>query len=610
MIKKTTITCAFICLLFAHRNLFAQQDGSPAKSDSLTEVVLSNYYNKLTEIEHRRRADSIRKLELQTQLQSLSIDDSIRKHALQKEIEQLEVQAIRLLAQNQVQTDSLHLLIKGYPITGFFNDTLFYIYNRLGSFSAKERAESVTARIKKLGDDLTFEQSALIAIEAETTVDLFKDSKIIISVSDNDALFNNTTKIELANRYKNIIADEVMKYKSTTSYIVLAKEVGLAILVLLTIGLLIFYISKLFKYNAKRIILEQDKRLKGIKLKNYTLFDSGREVRVLLTVNRIFKWLIILLAIYITLPVLFSIFPWTRNFSGLLFGFILNPVKKIAFGFWNYLPNLITVIVIVLFFHYVLKGVYFLKEEIEKEHLKVAGFYPDWAQPTYQIFKILIFAFMIVIIFPYLPGSNSPIFKGVSVFLGFLITFGSAGSLSNIVAGLILTYMRLFKIGDRVKIGDVTGDVIEKNSLVTRVRTIKNEIISIPNSTVMSSHTTNYSSDAPDKGLIIYTTITIGYNVPWRDMHLALIDAALRTELILHEPAPFVLQVSLDDSYVSYQINAYIRDANEQPNIYSRLHQNIQDVCNERGIEILSPEYRAGRDGNRTTIPDKSALKL
>ena len=171
------------------------------------------------------------------------------------------------------------------------------------------------------------------------------------------------------------------------------------------------------------------------------------------------------------------------------------------------------------------------------------------------------------------------------------------------VAGLVITYMRPFKIGDRIKIGDVTGDVVEKTLLVTRVRTLKNEITTIPNSSVLNGNTTNYSVEAMEKGLIIHTTVTIGYDVPWKNMHKALIDAALRTDLILDEPTPFVLQTSLDDFYVSYQINAYTREAGKQALIYSNLHQNIQDVCNERGIEILSPHYRAARDGNMTTIP-------
>ncbi len=165
--------------------------------------------------------------------------------------------------------------------------------------------------------------------------------------------------------------------------------------------------------------------------------------------------------------------------------------------------------------------------------------------------------------------------------------------------------MRLFKIGDRVKIADVTGDVIEKSLLVTRIRTIKNEIISIPNSTVMNSHTINYSSDAPGLGLILNTTVTIGYDVPWKKMYEALIEAALRTKYVLQDPKPFVLQTGLQDFYVSYQINAYVREANKQTDIYSELYQNIQDVCNEKGIEIMSPHYTAARDGNSTAIPEE-----
>ena len=368
-------------------------------------------------------------------------------------------------------------------------------------------------------------------------------------------------------------------------------------------GILIRYLRKLFNWTAFKIQQEQDKKIRGIKIRNFTLFDAKQQVNALLNVNTVIKWLLILLLVYIALPILFGIFPWTKDFAGTLFGYILNPLKKIIIGFWNYLPNLITILVIVVVFRYVLKAIKFLKGEIQKGNLEIPGFYADWANPTYQIVRVIIFAFMLVVIFPYLPGSDSPVFQGVSVFLGFLFTFGSAGSLSNIVAGLILTYMRLFKIGDRVKIGEVIGDVIEKSLLVTRIRTIKNEIISIPNSTVMGSHTINYSSDAPEKGLIIHTTVTIGYDVPWKLMHEALIEAALRTTFVLKEPEPFVLQTSLEDFYVAYQINAYIKEANKQAIIYSNLHQNIQDVCNEKGIEIMSPHYRAARDGSSSTIP-------
>ncbi|MDQ6843675.1 MAG: mechanosensitive ion channel family protein, partial [Bacteroidota bacterium] len=286
-----------------------------------------------------------------------------------------------------------------------------------------------------------------------------------------------------------------------------------------------------------------------------------------------------------------------------LLGYFISPLKKIFRSIWDFLPNLFTIIVIIIVFRYLLKGLKFLKNEIESGVLKINGFYPDWANPTFQIVKILVLAFMMVVMFPYLPGSGSPAFQGISVFLGVLFTFGSAGSLSNIIAGLVLTYMRGFKIGDRVKIADITGDIIEKTLLVTRIRTIKNEIISIPNSNVMNSHTTNFSSDAADKGLIIHTTITIGYDSPWRQIHQLMIDAASATPMIEKEPAPFVLQISLDDFYVSYQINAYTKEPNKQAIIYSHLHQNIQDKFNEAGVEIMSSHYSNLRDGNTTTIP-------
>lgn len=252
---------------------------------------------------------------------------------------------------------------------------------------------------------------------------------------------------------------------------------------------------------------------------------------------------------------------------------------------------------------YFIRVVKYFFKEIESGKLSISGFHSDWAKPTYNIVRFLLYAFMFVLIFPYLPGSDSEIFKGVSVFIGILFSLGSTSAIANMVSGLVITYMRPFKIGDRIKIADVTGDVIEKTLLVTRLKTPKNEIITIPNSSVLTGNTINYTIQAEDTGLIIYSTVTIGYDVPWKLMHEVLLEAAFRTEYLLEDPKPFVLQTSLDDFYVSYQINAYTKEASKQASIYSNLHQNIQDVCNEKGVEILSPHYRAARDGNMSTIP-------
>lgn len=594
-------------LLIIYSISFGQvKDSIPQKKkiDSVNTVLLNQYNQKLIELKEEQSKDSLKKVALENELKGLKNTDNLKKEELLSELNRLKDSENNRLELKKARIDSLKATATGFPVKGFFNDSLFVIYSKIGSFSAKERADAISKRIAELKDNVVFDKKSLSIDATESNIDIVFKDKTIISITENDAIWNGTTKQKLAEEYKKIITNSVLKYKSETSFGTLLKEIGLALLVILILVLLIVYLKKFFRWTAKKIEEQEGKLIQGIKLKNYVLFDAKREISVLLSINTLLKWVFIGICIYIVLPILFNIFPWTQDFSKTLFGYILNPLKKMTTSLWHYLPNLITIIVIVVVFRYIIKGIHFLKNEVEVGNLQLSGFYPDWANPTYQILKVILYAFMFVLVFPYLPGSDSPVFQGVSVFLGFLFTFGSAGSLSNVIAGLVLTYMRLFRIGDRVKIGDVVGDVIEKSLLVTRVKTIKNEIISIPNSTVMSSHTINYSSETGSVGLILHSTVTIGYDVPWKKMHQTLIEAADRTTLLLKEPKPFVLQTSLDDFYVSYQINAYTKEANKQAAIYSELHQNIQDCCNEVGIEILSPHYRAARDGNTTTIPE------
>ena len=593
----------FVFTLMLSVVVYAQTDSTTIDTDSIASTTGTDLARKLAELEKQRFADSIRRADLEARLNAVSTTNNRERSELEAQLKQFEENENALLVQKKEQIANLKRTTRGFPVTGFEEDTLFLIYNRLGSFSPQERANAITARIQRLPDNIEFYADSLKVAVSEATVDVVYGNQNIVSVTDIDALWFETTPLELATGYKTLISDAVVAYKEEHSLTNLLKSIGLAVLVLIVIGLIVKYVLRLFRWTALKIQRQKNKRLKTLTVKNYTVLDTERQVHVLLLLNRIVKWTTVLVAIYVALPVIFGFFPQTEAFAHELFGYIINPIKGIFLAVWNYLPNIFAIVVIIVVFRLLLKFLHFLKVEIAEGRLSFNGFYPDWANPTYQLVRVLVIAFAFVVIFPYLPGSNSPVFQGISVFLGFLFTFGSAGSLSNVIAGLVLTYMRLFKIGDRVKIGDIVGDVIEKSSLVTRVRTPKNEIISIPNSTVMSSHTINYSSDAPEKGLIIHTTVTIGYDVPWKDMHQTLIDAALRTELVLKDPQPFVLQTSLEDFYVAYQINAYIREANKQATIYSNLHQNIQDVCNENGIEILSPHYRAARDGNQSTIP-------
>ena len=269
----------------------------------------------------------------------------------------------------------------------------------------------------------------------------------------------------------------------------------------------------------------------------------------------------------------------------------------------EYIPNLFTIFVIYFVIKYVVKGLRYFADEIENEKLKIGGFYADWAQPTFHIVRFLLYAFMVALIYPYLPNSDSGVFQGISVFVGLIVSLGSSTVIANIIAGLVITYMRPFKIGDQIKLNDTLGNVIEKTPFVTRLKTPKNEVVTIPNSFIMSSHTTNYSASARNYGLIIHAEISIGYDVPWRKVHQLLIDSARSTPGVLAAPEPFVLETALNDWYPVYQINAYINDADRLAAIYSDLYQQIQDHFNAADIEIMSPHYIAQRDGNESTIP-------
>ena len=584
------------------------QTGSPDSSqvewsDSARDQALSSFQRRVGTLDSLRTADSLRRLNLEVELASLRTTDNVKKEELLRELQGLTDRESLRIQRKKNEVDSLRKSVKGSVVRGLVTDTLFLIYSRLGSFSAVERATAISTRLETISKNWKFESDNLSILEAETTLDVVFDGIILVGISENDAIWMNSTKEELAIRLKKKFEEELNAYARQWNIVVILKEIGLAALVILVLVFAIKYINKLFKWTKKKIEDQEGKLIKGIHFNNFTLFDSKQQIKLLVRSNRFLNWFINLLLVYISLPLLFGIFPWTKNLATTLVDYVLGPLKRIALAIWNYMPNLFTIAVIVVVFYYVLRGIKFLKVEIEKGNLQIPGFYPEWAGSTFQIVRLITLSFMVVVIFPYLPGSESPVFRGVSVFLGFLFTFGSAGSLSNIIAGLVLTYMRLFSIGDRVKIGEIVGDVIEKSLLVTRIRTTKNEIVSIPNSTVMNSHTVNYSSDASVNGLILHTTVTIGYDVPWKKVHEALIEAANRTALLLKEPKAFVLQTSLDDFYVSYQLNASTDSPNKQASIYSDLHQNIQDSFNEAGIEILSPHYRAARDGNSTTIP-------
>jgi len=373
-----------------------------------------------------------------------------------------------------------------------------------------------------------------------------------------------------------------------------AERLGIAAGIVAGQALLIWFIWFLFKKISVKIKSGAGHRIKPLTIRNFKILSAKQIVDVIIFLLRILKYLLTVFQLFITIPIVFSLFPATKDLASTIFGYVLNPLKNIMMGFVRYIPNLFTIIIILLITKYVLRALKFFANQIGKGKMVIPGFYADWAWPTYSILRVLLYAFTVAVVYPYLPGSESRIFQGVSVFVGIIFSLGSSSAIGNLVAGLVITYMRPFKIGDRIKIKDIIGYVVEKSPFVIRLRNNKNENITFPNLTVLNSDIINYNTSGEEEGLILHIKITMGYDVPWRDVYDVLIAAAVKTHFIEESPKPFVYQTGLEDFYADYELNVYTKEIEKITLTYSLLYQNIQDEFRNAGINMYAPHYFSG----------------
>jgi small-conductance mechanosensitive channel len=386
-------------------------------------------------------------------------------------------------------------------------------------------------------------------------------------------------------------ADTLVENESKITFF--AHQIILALAIVAGLAFFIWLIWQIFKKLSVKIAETAGTRIKPFTIKKQKLLSAKQITNVMLFFLRLLKYVITVFLLILIVPIVFSLFPATRSLASTIFGYILTPLKQIGIGFAKYIPNLFTIVIIILITRYALKGLKFFSTRIATGKLVIPGFFSDWAQPSYKILQFLLLAFTVAIIYPYLPGSDSKIFQGVSVFVGIIFSLGSSSAIGNMVAGLVITYMRSFKIGDRVKINEITGFVVEKNLMVVRVKTHKNEYVSFPNLMILNSGIVNYntSSDEDEEGLILNTEITFGYSTPWQAIHKILIEAALATEYVQKRPHPFVLQTAMDNFYAHYQINCYTKHVDKVPAIYAQLYENIQNGFTAEGIDMTAAHY-------------------
>jgi small-conductance mechanosensitive channel len=502
--------------------------------------------------------------------------------------------AINTLKKNQVEVS-----LKSTPVV-FNSDTIFYLNSNIKGYPAELRAHDISKRLQTLTESYNPLIDSIINTKKNDYIETRFNDVLLFITTEEEGIFNQVPAINLANNRVEIITEKLLE-KEPLPIKEQAKNAGFFILSLLVlIGLI-----KLINFVFRRINVRLSKvERKFLRKNGYLLkyFIPRKTVNIFVFVSNIIRVTLIILILLFYSPFMFSFFPWAKHVVGMFYNYISSPVKFIFYGFIDFIPSLFFIIVIALFARYIVRVGKEIFMDIDSGKLVFKNFHKDWALPTEKIFSVLIYALALILIFPYIPGSGSSAFQGISIFIGAIISFGSTSAISNIIAGIVITYMRPFQIGDRVKINEIVGDVHAKTILVTHIITTKNEDVTIPNANILLGTITNYSKSEGEH-IILHTTITLGYDLPWETANKLLLAAANNTQFLEKTPAPFVLQTSLDDYYVSYELNAYSKFPKKIPLIYSEIHKNILDIFNDAGVEILSPAYMAARDGSLSTVP-------
>ena len=475
------------------------------------------------------------------------------------------------------------------------------------SYPADKRVAKTVTRIKELARDPSFDPDTLTVKVKNELYTVWGAGQPVVRVTAEDvALEGNFSPEEFTNNIiKKQIERAIKRYRNDRSPETLKAN---AIKALLRTGVLVITLFLLFwGFKKFDILLERHfkRKIEDLESKSKHILKSKQIWNLLKFIIQLLRVLLVLLTIYVFLNFVLSLFPWTRFIAANLLNYTITPIRTLWQSFINYLPSLFFLVIIYLLFRYVLKLTWAFFDQIGRGQLNFSGFDTEWALPTFRIVRVFIIILGFVVAYPYIPGSGSEAFKGISIFAGILFSLGSSSLIANIIAGYTMTYRRAFKEGDRVKIGEHTGDVSHVRLMETHLKSLKNEEIVIPNSQVLSGEVTNYSSLGRSQGLILHTTVGIGYEVPWRQVKAMLLMAAERTDGLKRKPEPFVFAKTLGDFGVVYELNVFCRNVEKMVPIYSELHCNIQDVFNEYDIAIMTPHYVADTEQPKTVPKDQ-----
>jgi small-conductance mechanosensitive channel len=460
---------------------------------------------------------------------------------------------------------------------------------------AAERAATIAQRIRAVAKDGAIAPSALRLVANEHWTEIVAGENSIMAVFDADAAAEapGLSRQALAQIYLKKTSSALQRYRAErepTQLVRSAFHIAGWTLLLLLVEFVMF---GSLRWLTVRIGQRYDSAIERIETGTFRLIRAESIWVAMRFATRLFALVAALAIFYVYLHIVLDYLPWTRALSSDLRALTVAPLLALARESIAAIPRLLVIGVIVAVARYIIRLARFFFSSIENGAIKFSGFEAEWSKPTYNIVRVLIIAFAAMVCYPYIPGSRSEAFKGITIFIGVLFSLGSSSLLANIIAGYTMAYRRAFHVGDRIKVGDLLGDVTEIGLMVTHMRSIKNEELVVPNSLILNSNVINYASLARKQGLILHTAVGIGYETPWRQVEAMLLMAAERTPGLLREPTPFVLQLSLNDFAVTYELNVYCDRPSEMDRVYAQLHRSVLDVFNEYGVQIMTPAYVA-----------------
>jgi small-conductance mechanosensitive channel len=467
------------------------------------------------------------------------------------------------------------------------------LFNVTGSasFPAEERARNVAARIVAVADDPGIRTDAVVTQPQEGRIDILAGGRHLVAVVASDAAIEGISVADTALVRATRIREAIERYRADRTPDRLAESVLIATIAVSVAALLLVSVIRGFRWAFGALERRYRKRVTSLTIQSFEVVRAESLWRGLRNILGALQILVILVILYALSAFMLKQFPWTRSLAGHQVDLVLEPLRSIGAALIAYVPNLAFLVVLVVLVRYLLKVLRLFFDAVGAGRVPLGSFEAEWAQPTYHIVRILTVLLALVIAYPYLPGSGSAAFQGLSIFAGLMLSLGASSAMASLIAGYTVTYRRAFRVGDRISVGEFTGEVTEVRLMVTHLRTPKNEEVIVPNSLVLQSHVVNYSKLAKTRGLMLHTTVSIGYETPWRQVEAMLLLAARRTSALLNEPPPFVLEKSLGDFAVVYELNVCVDSAAGLHERYAVLHRNILDVFNEYGVQIMTPAY-------------------